>query len=246
MASRQLVEPHRQRGEPGWGIVVPQPDIEREGVTLVLLGSFNPAIFQPKWLATQGLISASAADAAIVELMTTDVTIFRLEWCDVQILADRLTISSTSAPTPDLLRDLALGIFRLLVHTPVRAIGINKHAHMALGTAERWHSFGHRIAPKPDIWDFLKEPGTLTLTVRGERDDGHSGSVNVKVEPSTHFENSIFVETNDEFHNDSNDDAIVNAEWVVELLEKEWETVMDRASTARQRLFDLAFDGIQL
>ena len=38
-----------------------------EGVTIVLLGQFNPAIFQPAWLAAENLVRPQEAESAEIE-----------------------------------------------------------------------------------------------------------------------------------------------------------------------------------
>jgi len=58
------------------------PDTERAplaSVSIVAIGSFNPAIFQPLWFSTNGLIRPEEAASATINLITNDVTAFRTE-----------------------------------------------------------------------------------------------------------------------------------------------------------------------
>ena len=52
----------------------PKPEIE--GVGIVLVGSFNPRIFQPAWFATENLIREEEEQAAKIELIHRQVAIF--------------------------------------------------------------------------------------------------------------------------------------------------------------------------
>ncbi|MGY1842353.1 hypothetical protein [Modestobacter sp. SYSU DS0875] len=213
-----------------------EAQLEREGVSVILLGSFNPKIFQPSWLAMHDLISEDALEGASIELITNEVSIFSLGWCDLEVLSDRLTLTSSATPSFESLRDLLAGAMRILSHTPVFAVGINMHAHISVSSEAAWHKFGHTLAPKEGIWDFLESPGMLTVAIRSERTDQHRGSFNVKVEPSRRFNQAIFVESNDEFRADSDTPS---AQWAVEVLLNDWELSMSRALETRTQLSDL-------
>jgi hypothetical protein len=52
----------------------PKPEIE--GVGIVLVGSFNPRIFQPAWFAAENLIREEEEQAAKIELIHRQVAIF--------------------------------------------------------------------------------------------------------------------------------------------------------------------------
>jgi hypothetical protein len=51
---------------------------EVEGVNVVLLGSFNPRIFDPWWFAKEGLIQDDEAKNAEITVMTSNVAVFSL------------------------------------------------------------------------------------------------------------------------------------------------------------------------
>ena len=61
-----------------------KPDRQRrptkaEGIALVFLGSFNPAIFQPEWFMRHGLI-ADKQDSLQLEAVTNDVAAWSHGW----------------------------------------------------------------------------------------------------------------------------------------------------------------------
>lgn len=117
------------------------------GVTLVLVGNFNPAILTPAWFALHGLLPADAADNAELMLAHPEITSFRTDWLNLQATSDRLSVDSTQAPYVRL-RDLIVRLFREhLPHTPLRAFGINRHVHFNVRTRERRDRIGQALAP---------------------------------------------------------------------------------------------------
>jgi hypothetical protein len=172
-----------------------------EGISIVLVGDFNPKIFQPVWFAAQEppLIPKMEAEEAKLEIIHPDVVVFEVDWFQLQVTRDRFHISTVQESRYEFLRDLVLGTFQLLQHTPVRAMGINKDAHRGVQSMEMWHGFGDRIAPK-GVWDgIVEKPGLLTITIQGARTDGHQGYVNVKVEPSRQIHPGIYFNINDHY-----------------------------------------------
>jgi hypothetical protein len=218
----------------------PPPDVL--GVEIVLLGSFNPKIFQPAWFAAQNLLSQEVANESNVEVVTNDISSFETSWCRIQVLDSRFSVLSQTAPLPEALRDLALGTFAILSHTPIFAIGINYYEHFRVKDYETWHNFGHTLAPKDTLWKpILRNPGTQNLQIRAERDDEYKGSVNVTVQPSNMIEPGVFVQTNDEFREDQGGGS--SATWVTALLETQWSEIAKRSKTIRDHLWHSATSG---
>src|SRR5437867_10843081 len=116
---------------------------EIEGVSIVMLGSFNPAIFQPHWLGAQHLIRPEEAENAKIRAIQAEVADFSTEWFELQVLQNRFQILSKDPRQYGPLRDLAAAIFALLSHTPVRALGMNRSFHFKMPSLEAWHGIGH-------------------------------------------------------------------------------------------------------
>src|SRR6184192_974106 len=111
---------------------------EFRSASLVALGSFNPAIFQPQWLGATKLIRQEEADKATIEVVHPEMTVFSTEWFKIEVTSGRFAIL-TDDPTKHLpLRDLAIGVFRVLEHTPITAMGFNSIHHFAMGSSEEW------------------------------------------------------------------------------------------------------------
>lgn len=214
---------------------------ELEGTSLVLIGSFNPRIFHPAWFAKNKLIADGSGASANVEIVNNEICVFETDWFRLEVISDKLALSSQTAPAVGSLRDLLLGTLRILRHTPVQRVGLNTHTHYRLQSERGWPEFGHKLAPKPVLWDpILKSPGTLSLVIQGERPDEYDGHIRVKVEPSSLVENGIFIETNDEFRMLSSD----SAEWVERVLSDQWEMSRRRAQDAQSHLLQYAMEEV--
>lgn len=210
-----------------------------EGVSLVLLGQFNPAIFQPAWFAAENLVRPQEADSAEVQLIHPEATVLRMEWLQLNIVRNRFQASTLQSSYFEPLRDLTVGLFSLLNHTPLAALGINREFHFRLDSEKQWHALGDRLAPKSH-WQLLRKPGLRSMSIEGQRDDGHEGHVLVKVEPSPRYDQSIYVEINDHYELRT---AIVKhggAEKLVEILTSQWVRSMQRSVELGQQLVAIA------
>jgi hypothetical protein len=241
MAGRQI----RHRGTAVTSAVVTEgaapeprhaPVPEISGLNIVVVGAVNPAILQPAWFGAKGLLRPEEAEAADVEIITRELVSFSAEWLGLTATLDRLQVSTTSAPSHDLLRDLVVGVFQVLPETPLTALGINHNLHFRVETQEAWHAFGHKLAPK-EIWnDILDKPGTRSLIIQGVRPDDYQGSVIVQVEPSVRIQDGvgIYIGINDHFQLDAMDKG--TGEDMRQVLEDAWEPAGERSRTVVERI----------
>ena len=131
---------------------MPKDKPELQGMNFVLVGDFNPKIFHPFWFSHQSLISEHEGNEAKVEVVHSDVSIFNLEWMRLQVTRERFDISTSQEPYFEVLRDLVVGAFGTLEHTPVKMLGINHQMHFAMESEDEWHALGHKLAPK-ESWN---------------------------------------------------------------------------------------------
>jgi hypothetical protein len=119
------------------------------GVSIVLRGNFNPSIFQPFWMARQGLVSEEAAAAATVAVIHPEISQFAIEpEFILNVQTDRFQISRATAPLVTI-ADLCCRIFGdILPHTPISQIGINRSVHFSVGSAEERDRIGKLVAPQ--------------------------------------------------------------------------------------------------
>ena len=217
---------------------------EIEGASIVLLGSFNPSIFQPRWLGAQGLLRAEEAENAKIAVVKNDIADFSTGWLHVQVLQDRLMMQ-TEDPRQFLpLRDFAVGILNLLPHTPTHALGLNKFAHYKMDSVEAWHAIGDALAPKqPWKGIMASRPGLLSILIGGRREDSSTSVLRVKVEPSppAKLQYGVYIDINEEYRAPS--DAVPGTTWAIEHIEAQWEDVLKYAESASSHI--LAWNGRQ-
>src|SRR6266542_4178602 len=168
----------------------PTPDLH--GAAIVLLGGFNPAIFQPAWFEKHELIPEEETTNVANLIILPDLAQFSLDWLQVNVTGDRFQVSSARPESFNLLRDLVIGTFRILSHTPIRAMGVNRDLHFKLNI-DRLNEIGHLLAPKSYWQGVLKDPRTRNLVVQGQRPDTHDGHIDVKVEPSARIPSAIYI-----------------------------------------------------
>ena len=204
-------------------------EIKFETLTIVVRGNFNPTIFQPRWFSAQGLIGDLAADAAQIQIIHPHVCAFSVGSFDIQVTEDRFMAATSDASFYDPLRDLVVGTFSILRHTPLRQMGLNLSVHVQASSEDAWHQIGHTLAPK-GFWEpLLEKPGMLSLTIRSLRPDAYKGHVNVKVEPSGRAQPGVFVDVNDHFELEATDPSEASP-LLVEIMDSQWQPSHARAT----------------
>ncbi len=179
---------------------MPEANVRIEGRGVVLRGSFNPMIFQPEWLRSQGLVDEAEFElpqeskSLLVSHEFTNVT---TSWFTCQIRPDVFQVMTQDTEMFGPLRDLVSDILDRLPHTPIAAIGINTHFHFDMESRDRWDSVGTILVPRSN-WDtVLSKPGMRGVAIEAQRTDERIGSINVRVEPSVSIPTGVFVEIND-------------------------------------------------
>jgi len=154
-----------------------------QGTTIVIVGDFNPAIMHPLWFSNNNLISEEDAKAADTELVHKQVSKFRTKSVLIQVTIDRFLIQ-TEDPTMFLpLRDLALGTFSILEHTPLRAFGVNRYELFHMRTLKEWHALGDLYTPKT-IWkEIMDGPGMKQVTIQGQRANVKDARIEFTLQP---------------------------------------------------------------
>lgn len=155
-----------------------------QGKSIVLVGSFNPEIYQPSWLVLQKLIRDKEGETSAIQLIHNDVSIFKLDWIQFEITRERFSVTTSEERYYEAMRDLVIGIFSILSHTPIKKMGINTNMHFRINNEEQWHRIGDIFAPK-ELWKkVFKKPGMRALVIEDNRPDNFSGYIRVSIEPS--------------------------------------------------------------
>jgi hypothetical protein len=215
---------------------VSDPKPEHEDVSIVLVGSFNPAIFHPAWFAREKLIQQEEADRADVKIVSTEVSFFSIGWVALEVTSDRFVARTTQIQHVEPLRDLVRGTFGLLRHTPVKQMGLNRRAQFRSPDEAAWHQLGHRLAPKEPWAGLLEKPGMRRIQMQGVRPDAYKGQISVAVEPSlklTPF--GAYIDVNDHYENDATTKG-TECDRMMEILGTSWHTSLDRSLCIMQGL----------
>lgn len=210
---------------------------EAEGLDVVLVGSFNPAIFHPEWFLRQKLIGEQDAKEADVKVVSGGVTDIRLCGLRLQCVGDRVNFGTANVSYAEKMQDLIVHTFTLLSHTPIVACGINPTAHYSVGSAEYWHTIGHTLAPK-EVWsEMLEKPGMQALVIKAPRKGEFPGEINVTVEPSAQYSPGIVLRVN--YHYGLPPDTVHAgaAEQALNFIRSEWRTACGMARQAAEQIF---------
>lgn len=171
--------------------------LELDAANIVLLGTFNPAIFQPAWLAAHSLIRKEEAEHADGLVFSRELASFTADWLRLQVTADRFEAMTEDPAHVEPLRDLVVSVFSLLEHTPFDKMGMNRFMHFRVDSEERWHRFGDFLAPKAPWKLLLSQPGLRSLTIEGSRVEAPGARIQVKVEPSVRVHPGVYFAVNE-------------------------------------------------
>lgn len=239
------------------GTAVTKPVVALDSINVVVKGHFNAAIFSPAWLFHQKLIGADEYADAEVEIVTSEIALFRTGWLRCQVTPDTFQVSTNDPAEFERVRDAAVGVLSALSHTPVAALGINRETHISSRDRDHYHAIGDQLAPK-GFWEpILNLPVTRQLVMWGQRPDNFGGRVQIDVEPSMRFPGYVFVSYNDHFnlHTVEHQPTTRDEAWsleaeqsnmleasaekipvVKEILASEWVSGMERSNQAIQAI----------
>ena len=212
---------------------------EFESRSIVLVGAFNPAIYQPAWLGRMGLLREEEVENAKVEIIHRDITSITIGTRGIQVQPRRFLANTRNSAEYEILRDLVVAIFKILPHTPAHQLGINSEAHFKLNSEAEWHAVGHCLAPK-ELWKkFFVKPGLRSLIMENPKEDGKFGYTRVKVEPSTRVKFGVFISINDhyEIQDYKPEDG---CEAIIDILISSWSNSLKQTQVAYEVLLEAA------
>ncbi|WP_145381967.1 hypothetical protein [Botrimarina mediterranea] len=220
---------------------------ELSGVSIVVIGRFNPLIFSPRWLRDNDLISVEAADGADIEIIHQDICDFVVEQVHVQVTENRLSIGSAHPAARSVARDLAVGALSVLEHTPIRVFGLNTDQHFRMPSVDEWHAVGHHFAPKDDWGDILEDPGTRVVEMLGRLPGTSAYSVNVRLEPSRQIRPGVYFRINQHYSLQDDEEVDASADGydftvnrLVECITKDWDEFLAFSSRVPLHLLKAA------
>jgi len=213
---------------------VDQPVHDQSVFAVVILGDFNPAIFHPLWYAQNDLIpNEEVADAN--EVLTSDqVSTFLHNEVHFQVERHRFGLTTKDPSRALYLRDLAVGTFTLLEHSPLKALGLNRDMRFSMPTPEGWNEVGHCLAPKEPWLEILESPGMRVVAMEGKRPDCDADQVSIRVQPAPSLENGIFVAVNQHYNLQTTDNASISDRntAAIRILNNDWHSFCGFAERA--------------
>lgn len=209
---------------------------------MVVVGRLNPWILQPAWLREHKIISRSEFEGSETnkgqsQLVYSELT--QLDFGAIKLLVDmtRFTVTCTEEPL-ERAKDFALGCFRLLSHTPVGLLGLNKTVNVRFSSPLAWHKFGDLIAPKKPWSSLLSlssdvgRTGGLRAMIMelSKRPDDLQGYIRVQVDVLTTGHPDISIQVNDHMslHADGKE---ADGGQAARMIDENWQTSMRRADS---------------
>jgi hypothetical protein len=212
---------------------------EAEGLEVIVVGSFNPAIFHPEWFSRHNLVGEEDAKQATINVVSGQVSEFKISGVKLLCVSDRLAMGIANMSLQPKVQDMLLQIFTLLPHTPIGACGINPWAHYQVHSVEYWHKIGHTLAPKELIWkDLVDKPGMQSLTIKAPREGEFPGELNLTVEPSLLFPPGIVAKSNYHFGLPVDSFTAGGTELLSRFLKEEWDAACRMARTVAEKIFE--------
>lgn len=193
---------------------------------IVLIGTFNPAIFQPEWFRTHELLPDAEIEAATSPgpgklLVSSDAAMIRFASVALDVFSERWSLSTERPDWAGDLGPLTSSVFELLRHTPIRTIGIN--------VVEHWPKERGASTDVVKKWlpldDLARTVGT-PLRVGGiVRADWTGYQASLVLEPSVTLKEGTYISQNFEKPIKKGVDELI------QLLRADWTNVLARATT---------------
>lgn len=232
-----------------------KPSLEVFESHIVIVGSFNPPVISPSWLKENGLIGAEDEKVAMESpslAITPEISRFETEWFWLQVIGMQMSLNSKGPVTPAI-KDLAVGIFSLLLHTPVTAVGLNATGHYKVYSQNDYHKIGDVLAPKT-IWNsFYSDSDTQTVGLTelsleihpwkrgGERKNVPHRRVSLGV--SDKVENGVRLNFNHHFPILADEKKKKAGEVLIDIIESDWQSSMDEAEKLFGCVLNQAIDA---
>lgn len=205
---------------------------EKKQYSIVLLGDFNPMMFQPEWFNRNLIISPEEVDfaksqtAATPLIVTPQLTAFRTSQFSIKIEQKRFQVVCEKEPFI-VIKDFIVKTFEKLGGYTINAYGFNYSAHYAVDSLETYQKIGDNLAPKK-YWESLlgdeitgteRKSGLTAIQMQKNKEE-KKGQISLILQPSIILKPGVFISCNDHTNIDIEDS---NAEQVVDQINKNFD-----------------------
>ena len=184
---------------------------ERKEYSCVLIGDFNPAMFQPEWFYKNNIISLEDVDYARDQssncpiIITPQLTVFKTSQLTIKIEQKKFCVIANKEPLISL-KDFILKTFEKLSSFIIIAYGFNYSAHYGLESPEIFQMVGDRLAPKQywkrllknDIEGVNRKSGLNSILMKYEKEN-NEGYILTTLQPSGFIKNGVYINSNNHF-----------------------------------------------
>jgi len=206
---------------------------ERKQYSIVLIGLFNPLMFQPEWFGKNDVIStedaefARSQDNSLPTIITPQLTLFRTSQLSITVEPNRFQVVAEKEPMITI-KDFTKKTFEKLGGLTIKAYGFNFSAHYRFENEIKINAFADKLTPK-QYWESLlgkdisgeNRKGGLSLLQMSQEKENGKGQIFVALQRSVHITHGIFLTCNDHTNIDEGDSA---ADIVMEMIESDFGT----------------------
>ena len=227
-----------------------KPQIDR--TTILLVGSFNPAVFQPAWFARHGMIGDEEAEDPNMSVNGRESR-FKTAQFRTSVRRDRFMAAGLDNHS-DPVRDLAVSCFKeALPHTPIHTVRISRRIRFDAGSSGVRDGVVGRLAPKEAWGEWMEQASresgngsergdisSIVMTRDLESEEGLKIRVDARVGPSIRTRAGIFVNVVSHFPPDDGEEEDQDASFAVGILQDCWESSLERAEFIFDQIMKLA------
>ena len=198
-----------------------------KSLDIVILGNFNPSIFQPYWFSLKKLIREEESEKAAINVIHNSLVQFDLDWCSFTVTEDRFQVSTTDEVNFDLVKDLVVSVFNILCETPLSALGVNYTYNFSLENNKNYDEFGEWLS-NLTFWQKIdSEYKLLTLeTFKPKKENGELGTQKIRITPTNlpRLKFGISVNFNEHIQFKNNPEVLSNSNNLMNLFEQKWKS----------------------
>lgn len=197
------------------------------GYAIVLLGQFNPPIFQPAWFALHGIITEDDATDPVDMYLDADSSFFKTGLFGCEVSRDRFRVFSVpTTERREQMSDVVVPAFKLLYHTPIAAVSMICFRHVP-SDEYLWTDVGPRLVPSSP-WEEIMGTGAKVDRVIVQQPTSaadYEGLRGIAIEPSRLLEGGTYVSVTHQYSLSGEDSR--NAHAARDLVEAEWDACVE-------------------